>query len=59
MTSPKYDVTGPPGDIGDPGVSGIRGPPGDVGVMGMHGPPGEAGRSMPGQYLQPMSKAAS
>lgn len=46
------------GDSGEPGVSGLRGPPGDMGLIGMHGPPGELGRSVPGQYLQPMRKAA-
>lgn len=28
-------------------------------MMGMHGPPGLPGRSIPGQYLQLMSKATS
>uniref|UniRef100_A0A3Q3MM58 Collagen IV NC1 domain-containing protein n=1 Tax=Mastacembelus armatus TaxID=205130 RepID=A0A3Q3MM58_9TELE len=42
-----------------PGAPGLRGPPGHIGSMGVCGLPGVPGRSIPGQYLQPMSKAAS
>ena len=49
----------PPGDVGDSGASGLRGPPGDMGPMGIHGLKGIPGRSIPGQYLQPTSKAVS